>query len=250
MDIDCSYFVGQHGQSAVDQGLVDEALIDARLTNLFKVRMRLQHFDPPGPLQQIPVSDVCSDRAAAIARDGAVQGAVLIKNEALPVPEKPETATGKGTTGRTTGRITGTAGTKTLPLVASALKRVAVIGPNANLSESMAGYYGPSAVCGGVFPSMIDAITSHLPSTATVTHTPGVPGVLSDDTTGVAAAAAMAKAADVTVLVLGTDTSVAMENHDAVNITFSSGQLALVAAVAAASRIPVVVVTLTAVRGV
>ena len=49
------------------------------------------------------------------------------------------------------------------------------------------------------------------------------------------------------MLVLGTDLHVAMENHDAVNITFSSGQLALVQAVAQASPRPVVVVTLTAV---
>lgn len=39
----------------------------------------------------------------------------------------------------------------------------------------------------------------------------------------------------------------ACENRDAVNITFSDGQLALVAAVAEASEKPVVVVTLTAV---
>jgi hypothetical protein len=66
--------------------------------------------------------------------------------------------------------------------------------------------------------------------------------VLSDNITGVPAAAALAKAADVTVLVLGTDTGVAMENHDAVNITFSKGQLALIEAVADASAKPVVVV--------
>ena len=63
----------------------------------------------------------------------------------------------------------------------------------------------------------------------------------------VPAAADLARAADLSVLVLGTDLHVAMENHDAVNITFSRGQLALVQAVAQASPRPVVVVTLTAV---
>ena len=50
-DVDCTSFVGQHGQSALDKGLIDEELIDARLANLFKVRMRLGHFDPPTALQ-------------------------------------------------------------------------------------------------------------------------------------------------------------------------------------------------------
>ena len=34
-------------------GLINESLIDARLANLFRVRMRLGHFDPPGPLQVV-----------------------------------------------------------------------------------------------------------------------------------------------------------------------------------------------------
>ena len=40
-----------------------------------------------------------------------------------------------------------------------------------------------------------------------------------------AKATAHAKAASVTVLVLGTDLSVAREGHDAVDLTFSSGQV-------------------------
>ena len=82
----------------------------------------------------------------------------------------------------------------------------------------MAGYYGPAAVCGYKMPTMVDAIASWLPG-ANVSHAAGVPNVLSDDTSGVAAAAELARGAEMTVLVLGTDLSVAMENHDAVNIT-------------------------------
>ena len=37
-------FVGQHGLKALQMGLINETLIDTRLKNLFKVRMRLQHF--------------------------------------------------------------------------------------------------------------------------------------------------------------------------------------------------------------
>lgn len=216
MDIDCSYFVGAHGAKALQDGLITEALIDERLSNLFRVRMRLQHFDPPGPLQSISASAVCTAETAAIARDGVVQGAALFKN---------------------LGR--------TLPLSAKGVKTAAVIGPNANLSETMAGYYGPSKVCGDKFPTVIDAVSAHLPG-AKVSYMPGVPSVLSDDTANVSQAAALAKTSDIVVLVLGTDIGVACENRDAVNITFSDGQLALAAAVAAAAKQPITVVTLTA----
>ena len=50
-DVDCTAFVGQHAQSALDQKLITLADIETRLAKLFRVRMRLQHFDPPGPLQ-------------------------------------------------------------------------------------------------------------------------------------------------------------------------------------------------------
>ena len=35
---------------------------------------------------------------------------------------------------------------------------VALIGPNANLSEAMAGYYGPAKMCHGDAPSMLEAV--------------------------------------------------------------------------------------------
>ena len=44
-DVDCGEFVTRHAWKALAEGLIDEALIDARLVNLFKVRMRLGHFD-------------------------------------------------------------------------------------------------------------------------------------------------------------------------------------------------------------
>jgi hypothetical protein len=53
-----------HGAKALADGLINESLIDSRLKNLFKVRMRLQHFDPPGPLQDIPASAICTKETA------------------------------------------------------------------------------------------------------------------------------------------------------------------------------------------
>jgi hypothetical protein len=215
-DVDCTNFIGQHGQSAYDKKVITEADMDARLKMLFRVRMRLSHFDPVGPLDMIPPSAVCTDAAKAIARDGAAQGATLLKNAG-----------------------------GTLPLKAGSLSSIAVIGPNANLSKSIAGYYGGNS-CDNDFSNLVDAITEMLPGHL-VTTALGVPNVKSADTSNIPAAAQMAKAADAVVLALGTDLSWAREGQDAVNITFSDGQLALVSAVANASTKPIVVVTFTAV---
>jgi len=211
-DVDCTSFVGKNGQSALDKGLITEADLDARLKMLFRVRMRLSHFDPEGPLQAISPSAVCSDYAKELARDGTRQGATLLKNDG------------------------------TLPLSTS-LSSVAVIGPNANLSKAVAGYYGGNT-CDNKYTNMVDAIQQYVSNTVTAF---GVPSVSSNDTSGVAAAAQMAAAADAVVLVVGTDLSLAREGSDAVGITLSDGQLALIGNVTAAAKKPVTVVLLTAI---
>ncbi len=110
-DVDCGGFVSAHAQSALDKGTITEADMDTRLKMLFRVRMRLGHFDPVGPLQSIPTTDICSDYAKALAQDGPRQASTLLKN------------------------IGGA-----LPLSASTAGTVAVIGPNANYSQGDAGY--------------------------------------------------------------------------------------------------------------
>ena len=54
-----------------------QADIDARLQMLFRVRMRLSHFDPLGPLDTIPPTVICSDYAKARARPSVAR---------LPIP--------------------------------------------------------------------------------------------------------------------------------------------------------------------
>ena len=70
--------------------------------------------------------------------------------------------------------------------------------------------------------------------------------MLSDDTSGIAAAVEMAKGADEVILAVGTDLSWAHEEHDADNITFTAAQAQLISQVAEAAKKPVVVVTYTA----
>lgn len=212
-DVDCGGFVQQHGASALSKGLISEALIDERLHYLFRMRMRLGHFDPPGPLQAIPPSAVCTEESIALARDGTVQGSVLLKNAA-----------------------------STLPMDASALKTVAVIGPNYNQSKDIAGYYGGTATCEGKFWNMTDAVAQYVPGVVAMA---GVPSVTSSDTSGIAAAAAAAAAADAVVMAVGQDLTIEREGHDRVNISMSDAQEQLIAAVAKAAKNPITVVILT-----
>ena len=64
--------------------------------------------------------------------------------------------------------------------------------------------------------------------------------------TSVAAAAKLAASADRVILVVGNGLGLAAEGHDASNISFPEGQSRLIEAVAAAAKLPVIVVTMTA----
>eukprot|EP00658_Telonema_sp_P-2_P054924 TRINITY_DN43684_c0_g1_i3.p1 TRINITY_DN43684_c0_g1~~TRINITY_DN43684_c0_g1_i3.p1 ORF type:complete len:513 (+),score=82.49 TRINITY_DN43684_c0_g1_i3:35-1573(+) len=192
VDIDCAGNSADVNlaNSALQHGVIEMDDIDSALRHSLTVRMRLSHFDPPGPLDQISTDEVCSGYAVGLARQGAAQGMVLLKNAA-----------------------------STLPL--DATKSVAVIGPNANLSQAISGYYGARSPChakpGGQFPNIVDAI-SYL-SRGHVTTAMGVSSVTSANLSQIRAAVAVAQSADVAVLVVGTDLTVAHEGLDATNMT-------------------------------
>ena len=70
--------------------------------------------------------------------------------------------------------------------------------------------------------------------------------MLSNDTSGIAAAVAMAKDADEVILAVGTDLSWAHEEHDADSITYTDAQMQLITQVAAAAKKPVILIQFTA----
>ena len=110
--------------------MITESDLDARLRMMFRVRMRLGHFDPPGPLDAIPPSVICTDEAKALARHSVAQAVALVKNQ-----------------------------NATLPLDAATAGAVALIGPNANLSHNTNYYAGPRSPCDMLFPTMREVIT-------------------------------------------------------------------------------------------
>ncbi len=101
---------------AVSKGLITEAQIDASVKRLFTIRFRLGLFDPDDrvPYAKIPVSVLEAPAHRAHALKMAQQSIVLLKNE-----------------------------NSLLPLDKKKIKKIAVVGPNADeKSVLLANYYG------------------------------------------------------------------------------------------------------------
>ncbi len=114
-DIECGFGPGQAYLSlleAVKQGLVTEADIDTALKRLFNARFRLGMFDPPESYAygRIPFSENNSVEHRKLAQQAAREAMVLLKNDGV------------------------------LPL-SKTIRRIAVIGPTAELVQSLQGNY-------------------------------------------------------------------------------------------------------------
>lgn len=115
LDLNCGSFLGQHTEAAVKGGLLDEAAIDKAISNNFATLMRLGFFDGDPSKQlygKLGPKDVCTAENQELARETARQGIVLLKNSP-----------------------------GSLPLSPTAIKSLAVIGPNANVTKTMIGNY-------------------------------------------------------------------------------------------------------------
>ncbi|HEU4434202.1 MAG TPA: glycoside hydrolase family 3 C-terminal domain-containing protein [Pyrinomonadaceae bacterium] len=102
---------------AVKQGLITEAEIDKSVKRLLTARFRLGQFDPPEmvPYARIPFSQNDTDEHRQLALKTARESIVLLKNANRTLPLKKD------------------------------LKSIAVIGPNADLPETLWGNYNGHA---------------------------------------------------------------------------------------------------------
>ncbi len=135
-DLECGFGPGQAFPALVDavhQGLIEESEIDTALRRLFRARFKLGMFDPPPsfPYGRIGMNEVNSVEHRRLSLRAARESIVLLKNR-----------------------------DHTLPLAAG-VRRIAVVGPTAELVQSLQGNYnGPPLV--PVYP--IDGIEKRFPS--------------------------------------------------------------------------------------
>jgi beta-glucosidase len=218
-DLDCGNgFRGLWG--ALKKRLISDADLDRAAIRLFTARYRLGLFDPPGqgPWADLGESVIESRAHLTLARTAAARSIVLLENRGGALPLGPP------------------------------VRRLAVIGPTAdNVPVLLANYHGtptrPVTVLGGITAA----------ARARGVAVDYVRGARLLDTTegGIAGAVAAARAADVTVAVVGLDPRLEGEEGDTrlnragdrSDIELPAAQQRLLHAVIATGRPIVVVVT-------
>lgn len=157
--------------AAVQQGLIDEATLDVALRRLFTARMMLGMFDPPErvPYASIPITvNDCAEHKQ-LALQAARETIVLLKNAA-----------------------------NILPLDSVKLKRVAVIGPNADDHNVLLGNYNGTPSSSS---TPLDGIRAAL-ANVEVVYAKGCT-IAGKSTAGIAEAVSAAQGADVAIVCLG-----------------------------------------------
>jgi beta-glucosidase len=114
VDTDCGSIYQTSAIDALNKGLITEADIDRALVNMFTVRMRIGEFDPPSKVvySKIDTTVVNSPDHVAFAVEVAKKTPVLLKNNVMQNSDR-----------------------RILPLNASELKKIALIGPQADKVE-------------------------------------------------------------------------------------------------------------------
>ncbi len=179
-------------RSAVSKGLVTEATLDRSVQRLFEARIRLGMFDPPEKVPYNSIGPEVIDCPAhrSLALEATRRSTVLLKNNGL------------------------------LPL-GKGLKKIAVIGPNADSLAVLLGNYNgtPSA-----HTTALDGIRDHFDGETL--YTKGC-HLTRDHRKGFAEAEQIAKDADAVVLCLGLSPEIEGEEGDAFNSVASGDKLSL-----------------------
>ena len=216
----------------VAEGRLDEAVVDRAVARVLRQKAQLGLLDAPatdaggGPADDAAaVPDLDSPGNRALAREAAEASIVLLRNE---------------------GDL--------LPLPADTRRRIAVVGPTADRPRALLGCYSypvhvlprhPEFGLGVEVPSVLDALRAEFPH-ADIVHEPGA-DFLDADESGIPAAVAAARDADLVILTVGDlpgmfGRGTSGEGCDATDLTLPGGQAALVAAVLAVGT-PAVLVT-------
>eukprot|EP01045_Picozoa_sp_COSAG04_P003181 COSAG04_NODE_127_length_24502_cov_31.657583_15_plen_471_part_00 len=191
----------------------NEAMLTENLRHLFHTQMALGFFDPPelDPYSKLNTKDdVDTPAARALAKEAAEQSITLLVNR-------------EGT----------------LPL-RSDVKRLALIGPNANATTTMQGNYATSKA-----PLLVSPLDGFRDLGLNVEFAQGTGVGTPSEPAEVAAAVAAAKRAEAVCVVVGLDGTQEGEGHDRTSLLLPGNQTELVEAVAAAASKPIVVIVMS-----
>ncbi|GGK01075.1 beta-glucosidase [Streptomyces camponoticapitis] len=202
-----STHVADHGRKLLSEGRIDAARLDDAVTRVLRVKFRLGLFDDPYVPEAAEIPGPTA-RARSAARTAAARSMVLLRNEGGALP------------------------------LAKTVRSVAVVGPFADSDDLQGTWAGPGAE---KFRSVtvLNGVRAALPD-AEVTHAPGIDPA-GEDTGTLPAAVAAARAADVTVVVVGESPAISGEGNSRSDIGLPGRQEELIAAIAATGR-PYVVV--------
>ncbi len=189
----------------VQSGRVPMAQVDAAVRRILRAKQRLGLFEDHNRGVAATAPPLDRDLARRVAREAIV----LLKNERALLPLG--------------------AGTRT----------IAVIGPLASDTTAPLGPWHARGQAGDVV-SVLTAIRERAGTATTVLHALGT-GVTNGDTTGIAAAVALARRADVTVLVVGEPDTMSGEGGSRTRLDLPGAQERLLHAVVATGK-PVVLV--------
>lgn len=156
---------------ALKHGLVTEADIDRAVANVLRLKMRLGLFENPYVDPDKAAAASADPAHGEIARQIAREGTVLLKNNGI------------------------------LPLDPASLRRVAVIGPNADNAYNQLGDYTAPQPDGHVV-TVLEGLCRALPESVKIDYVKGC-GIRDTTENEIAQAVALARDADLTVLVVG-----------------------------------------------
>ena len=187
---------------ALQRGRITQAAIDDAVRRVLRLMVRTGLLNPSPP--PVNPAEVNSPAHQALARRVALEGITLLKNK---------------------GGF--------LPLNRKTLKSIAVIGPNAQNTQ-LGGRWSAE-----VHPfyqvSVLDGIRKKVGAGVAVTYAEGCPRTGSGTPDDLAKAVALAKSADIAVVVVGTDNNYEGEELDIPNLHLPGDQEKLIQAVAAAN---------------
>ncbi|MFC7309515.1 glycoside hydrolase family 3 N-terminal domain-containing protein [Streptomyces monticola] len=200
--------VAEHGKKLVRSGKVSEHRLDDAVARILRLKFTLGLFDDPYVDEDKAITRPTA-AAREAAREAGARSMVLLKNEDGALPLK------------------------------KSVNSLAVVGPFADSGDLLGTWVVPASA--EKFPAVkvLDAVKRAVPD-AKVTYARGV-DPQGEDTGGIADAVAAAKAADVTVVVVGEPPALSGEAAVRSDISLPGAQEKLIEAIAATGR-PFVVV--------